>query len=170
MKTIHNMMYVILLGATATVGGFAQQTNMPATLEISNLYIHVFNGIHGIGTNDLTGTYIPPLCVLSTKLAPDGIFEHSWGGGGMLLGRIETHDGKCFLRIPGGFGGNHPDYYSEIELEKPFSAAAHPMREAVNPVELFVLSTNSDYKPFLERYRTDAARALAPRLPDPRFK
>ena len=169
MKTTLALLYVILVTALATIGGLAQQTNISTTEQLPRLYLHVFNGGQIFGTNESAATYIPPMIVLSTNIQPGEVIENRSGGGGPpLLVGIEARDGRYFLHTWDG-SPVFPEYHSEIELEKPFSPASHPMREAINHLECFVLSTNSSYEPFLESLRAEVSKALAPRKPDPRF-
>ena len=118
-------------------------------------YIHVFSGWMGVGTNTPPTSVIPPDLILSTNINLGENFVKQWElGGPPLSGYIEAHGGKYFLHThtEGNWG---VDYIGEIELEKPFVPASKPMHDADNYDFYFVLSTNSNYKPFLENLRAD---------------
>jgi len=158
MKALLITLYVILLGGSATVSGFAQQTNVSATQQSPRYFIHVFSSAIGIesGTDmDLSDTNFQLQLYrleLTTNILLGERFEKpsDGGGGPTFWGYVEAHDGKYFLHTS-CFSYNTTDYTGEIVPEIPFSPALHPMPNAAHWGALFVLSTHSDYKPFQEK-------------------
>jgi hypothetical protein len=93
--------------------------------------------------------------VLTTNILLGERFEKRWVvGGPPLWGYVEARGGKYFLHTS-CWSYDTTDYTGEIVPEKPFSPAEHPMPNAELWIGYFVLSTNSDYKPFQEKLRAD---------------
>jgi hypothetical protein len=141
---------------SATIRGYADQTNgLAAEPSTHYYYIHVFSDWMGVGTNTPPISVIPPDLILSTNINLGEDFVKYWElGGPPLSGYIEARGGKYFIHLHTGFNWG-VDYVSEIEPEKPFMPAIEPMTNTVIHLFYFVLSTNSNYKPFLENLRAD---------------
>lgn len=155
MKTLRFALYLFSMGMSATIRGYADQTNGLAAEPSTRFYIHVFSGWMGFGTNTPPTSVLPPGLILSTNINLGEDFVKNWElGGPPLLGYIEARGGKYFIHLHTGFNWG-VDYVSEIEPEKPFDPTSKPMTNTVNDLYYFVLSTNSNYKPFLENLRAD---------------
>lgn len=158
MKKFLFSLYAILLGASATLDGLAQQTNISAIQQPLRLYLHVFSSVAVDLTN---GPLNSSSLILSTNIQLGEVFEkRSEGGGPPLSVLIEHRNGKYFLHLDPGLGW--PEYKSEIEPEVPFQPASKPTHETVNSVDFFVLSRNSDYRPFLDRLNETIRAGVAP--------
>ena len=156
MKTLLITLCVILLSGSATVSGFAQQTNVSATQQSPRFFIHVFNASFARNATDVDWSdrdllQLYHLEITTNILLGERFEKPSDGGGGPTFwGYVEAHDGKYFLHTS-CFSYNTTDYTGEIVPEIPFSPALHPMPKAAYWGALFVLSTNSDYKLFQEK-------------------
>jgi hypothetical protein len=155
MKTPIFALFLLSLGMSAAIRGYADQTNGLASEPSTRYYIHVFSNWMGVGTNTPPTSVIPPDLILSTNINLGEDFVKNWEvGGPPLSGYIEARGGKYFIHLHTGFNWG-VDYVSEIEPEKPFVPTSKPMTNTVNYLDYFVLSTNSNYKPFLENLRAD---------------
>ena len=71
-------------------------------------------------------------------------------GLGSLRGRIEKHDGRFHAKLEGNSEGTWNFFEGELELEKPLGATGGVFSGYIIS-GLFVLTTNADCGPFLER-------------------
>lgn len=91
----------------------------------------------------------PTECLLTTRIYFGRDFSVRVGQyGAAVSGRIDVRSGRYYGKVRGNYGLSAGDYDGEIKLESPFSPVTYIFSGAICPT-YFVLSTNSDCRPFL---------------------
>jgi hypothetical protein len=135
---------IAIIGAVATlaVACFGQTNSMPA------LYVHF-----GVETTTL------PKRLLSARIhLGEGIFvsgEDYW----KLTGHIDKRGTNIVADLLGDTGSQSQFYRGTVMLEEPFYGQGGAASGGVTPI-WFVVSTNADSKPILERVKETIRRRL----------